>query len=241
MTTRYRITYSTGIILVNTQRGTISISHRQPSPTDDCLYVPVLNADQRARMEALGATSKMDNYTLPLDQAHAVFALAAEAWGQPTSNNSDYPIPAPAPAAPADDEQPTAEGDPQQAAARIIREHGETLYAALQDHIAYQARNATTLNAQLTAEDNEDLAELAERILDIMTALPDAELWSIDGVAEHIGAATASSARRTLGRWGVRPVGREAGRGGQNLYDPAQVKAAKAARPGRGHRSDLRP
>jgi len=38
---------------------------------------------------------------------------------------------------------------------------------------------------------------------------------------------------RLLHRAGIRPVGREPGRSGQNLYDAAQVRAAVQARPGR--------
>ena len=38
---------------------------------------------------------------------------------------------------------------------------------------------------------------------------------------------------RLLHRAAIRPVGREPGRSGQNLYDAAQVKEALRARPGR--------
>ena len=65
------------------------------------------------------------------------------------------------------------------------------------------------------------------------------ELWTTSQVAEYIGAASVRSATGTLHRWGVHPVSREPGRSGQNLYRAAQVKAAKAARPGRGARIDL--
>lgn len=64
-------------------------------------------------------------------------------------------------------------------------------------------------------------------------------LWTIDQVAQHIGASSTGSARRTLSRWQVRPVGRQPGRAGASLYDPDQVRAAHQARPGRGYRTDL--
>ena len=67
------------------------------------------------------------------------------------------------------------------------------------------------------------------------------ERWTIREVAEVIGAASTGSARRTLSRWGVRAIGRRPGRGGESEYDADEVRAAHAARPGRGHRSDLDP
>ncbi|MFF0052578.1 MULTISPECIES: hypothetical protein [unclassified Streptomyces] len=69
---------------------------------------------------------------------------------------------------------------------------------------------------------------------------PEPTTWTIAEVAEYIGAASTDSARRTLSRWGVRATGREPGRGGASLYDREQVRTAKAARPGRGARSDLK-
>ncbi|MER7498316.1 hypothetical protein ABT033_37725 [Streptomyces pharetrae] len=73
---------------------------------------------------------------------------------------------------------------------------------------------------------------------------PDAEsresaTMTLAEVTEYIGATSTGSARKTLSRWGVTAVGREPGRGGASLYDREQIRAAKAARPGRGHRSDL--
>lgn len=67
------------------------------------------------------------------------------------------------------------------------------------------------------------------------------ELWSIDRVADFLGYSGPSatgSARRTLSRLGVVAVAREPGRGGKSLYDAGQVRAAQAARPGRGARTD---
>lgn len=71
---------------------------------------------------------------------------------------------------------------------------------------------------------------------------PTPELWTIDQVADHIGATTTASARRTLSRWGItaadyrpHPTSRRA----QALYDAERIRAAKAARPGRGARTDL--
>lgn len=51
--------------------------------------------------------------------------------------------------------------------------------------------------------------------------------------------ASGPDARRTLARWGVAPVGRAPGRGGESLYDTDAVHAAVAARPGQGARTDL--
>ncbi|MCI2422506.1 hypothetical protein MOQ72_34270 [Saccharopolyspora sp. K220] len=67
-----------------------------------------------------------------------------------------------------------------------------------------------------------------------------AELWTSTQVAAHLGLKDHDSAGRTLRAWGVHPVARQPGRGGQNLYDAAVVRAAKTARPGQGYRSDLR-
>ncbi|MEU6664245.1 hypothetical protein [Streptomyces sp. NPDC046821] len=64
--------------------------------------------------------------------------------------------------------------------------------------------------------------------------------WTIAEVAEYIGAASTDSARRTLSRWGVRAVGREPGRGGASIYRREDVLAARASRPGRGARTDLK-
>jgi hypothetical protein len=57
--------------------------------------------------------------------------------------------------------------------------------------------------------------------------------------AELMGVATGRNARSQLDRWGVRPIGRAAGRGGESLYDTAEVRDAIATRPGRGARTDL--
>ncbi len=70
---------------------------------------------------------------------------------------------------------------------------------------------------------------------------PEPATWTLAEVATYIGASSTDSARRTLSRWKVRAVGREPGRGGASLYDPAEVRAAKEARPGRGARTDLKP
>lgn len=57
--------------------------------------------------------------------------------------------------------------------------------------------------------------------------------------AALMGVSSGPSARRTLTRWGVRPVGRAPGRGGESLYDRGEVERAIANRPGRGARTDL--
>lgn len=58
--------------------------------------------------------------------------------------------------------------------------------------------------------------------------------------AEVLGVANGDVARYTLARWGVKPVARQIGRGGENLYLLTEVRRALAARPGRGARTDLR-
>jgi hypothetical protein len=70
--------------------------------------------------------------------------------------------------------------------------------------------------------------------------LTQTRLWTIADIAEHLGASSTGSARRTLSRWGVTAVARQPGRGGQNLFDPQQVRDAQAERPGRGKRTDLK-
>lgn len=61
-------------------------------------------------------------------------------------------------------------------------------------------------------------------------------VWTVDDVAEFAGI-TPRSADTELRRQGVRPVGRQPGRGGKNLYDAAEVRAALAGR-ARGVRSN---
>jgi len=68
------------------------------------------------------------------------------------------------------------------------------------------------------------------------------DLWTIGDVAAYLGIQP-SSARGALSRMGVRahsfrahPTSHRA----QALYDPEQVKAANAARPGKGARTDLK-
>lgn len=71
--------------------------------------------------------------------------------------------------------------------------------------------------------------------------MPEPEPWTIAEVAEHIGASSTGSARKTLSRWGIRAVARQPGRAGASLYDAAEVCEAAAGRPGRGARTDLNP
>lgn len=61
-------------------------------------------------------------------------------------------------------------------------------------------------------------------------------LVNTEEVREMLGAATIRSVSRTLHRLGVEPVSREPGRSGMNLYDAGEIRAAIAARPGRGRR-----
>jgi len=51
--------------------------------------------------------------------------------------------------------------------------------------------------------------------------------------AAELAGVKPSGVHRLLARAEIRPVGREPGRAGQNLYDAAQVRAAVQARPGR--------
>lgn len=66
-------------------------------------------------------------------------------------------------------------------------------------------------------------------------------LWTIGDVVAFLRASSPSSARRTLGRWGVIATAYVPRKGGgvEARYDPAQVRQAAANRPGRGHRTDL--
>lgn len=69
------------------------------------------------------------------------------------------------------------------------------------------------------------------------------ELWSAAQVADHLGLASAASARRTLSRWGVGAFRYELGEGArpEARYDAEQVRQAEQERPGRGTRTDLKP
>lgn len=58
--------------------------------------------------------------------------------------------------------------------------------------------------------------------------------------APLLGVASGRVARQTLARWGVAPVGRGPGRGGESLYNRAEVEHAIANAPGRGARTDLK-
>lgn len=62
------------------------------------------------------------------------------------------------------------------------------------------------------------------------------ELWTAAEVAEYLGAASPDSARRTLSRWGVKAAEYRPGPSGrpQAHYRADEVRAAHAARPGRG-------
>lgn len=70
--------------------------------------------------------------------------------------------------------------------------------------------------------------------------MPDRELWSIAEVAAHLGVAV-PSARGQLSRWGVAAVDYQRGDRGraEGRYDADEVRAAAAARPGKGARTDL--
>jgi hypothetical protein len=68
--------------------------------------------------------------------------------------------------------------------------------------------------------------------------LSQTRLWTIADVAEYLEASSTGSARKTLSRWGVQAVARQPGRAGASLYDPEQVRAARASAPGQGARTD---
>jgi hypothetical protein len=55
--------------------------------------------------------------------------------------------------------------------------------------------------------------------------------------AAILGIANPRSARRALDRAGIKATGRSTGRGGENLYDPGDIRALR--RLGRGARTDL--
>lgn len=65
------------------------------------------------------------------------------------------------------------------------------------------------------------------------------DLWTIDQVAALLGVKP-GSARGTLSRWGVRAARREVDDSGRahSLFDPDEVRAARASRPGQGARTD---
>ncbi|MFG2734350.1 hypothetical protein ACGFX7_05965 [Streptomyces harbinensis] len=67
-------------------------------------------------------------------------------------------------------------------------------------------------------------------------ATRDVERWTVSRVADYLGyggspATAAGSARRQLSRWGLLPLDRAPGRGGQGRYAADQVQAAHAGRP----------
>ncbi|PBC71597.1 hypothetical protein BX265_6207 [Streptomyces sp. TLI_235] len=66
------------------------------------------------------------------------------------------------------------------------------------------------------------------------------EQWTLNQVADRIDASSAKYADNTLRRWGVKAVGRQPGRGGQNLYPAEDVITAMNSRPGQGARTDLK-
>lgn len=77
-----------------------------------------------------------------------------------------------------------------------------------------------------------------DALADAIGRLSESQLWTIGDVAQHLGASSTGSARKTLSRWGVTAVARQPGRAGASLYDPNQVRAAQEAAPGQGARTD---
>jgi hypothetical protein len=54
------------------------------------------------------------------------------------------------------------------------------------------------------------------------------ERWKTSEVASFLGFASVRSTASALHRWRIRPVGREPGRDGENLYDPRDIRDARA-------------
>lgn len=69
------------------------------------------------------------------------------------------------------------------------------------------------------------------------------ELWTVSEVAKYLGYSGDSangSARKQLSRWGLKPEGRQPGRGGESLFAADQVRDAHENRPGRGRWAESR-
>ncbi|HEY3478576.1 MAG TPA: hypothetical protein VGL02_06695 [Streptomyces sp.] len=62
------------------------------------------------------------------------------------------------------------------------------------------------------------------------------EVWTTEQVAAYLDIPT-SSVRKYMTRWGVTAHDRAPGKGGANRYLADQVRAAKAAAPGKGNRT----
>jgi hypothetical protein len=56
-----------------------------------------------------------------------------------------------------------------------------------------------------------------------------AETWNTERVRQELGAKTIRSAGRIILRLGLKPIAREPGKAGMNLYDAATAGAAIAA------------
>ena len=69
--------------------------------------------------------------------------------------------------------------------------------------------------------------------------MPTPDLWTIQDVAQHIGASSTGSARRTLSRWGIRATQHHIDDHGRahSLYNPEEVRNARDSRPGRSRRA----
>lgn len=75
-------------------------------------------------------------------------------------------------------------------------------------------------------------------VAEVERSNPD-ETWTLQQAADHMDA-TSDTASKALRRLGVTMVGRAPGRGGQAIYNAAEVMYAHATRPGRGARTDLK-
>lgn len=58
------------------------------------------------------------------------------------------------------------------------------------------------------------------------------EMWNTERVRQELGAKTTRSASTIILRLGLKPVSREPGRDGMNLYNAAEVSAKIAGRRG---------
>jgi hypothetical protein len=78
--------------------------------------------------------------------------------------------------------------------------------------------------------DGGTLAAVLDAIAEMSSAPEPPESWTLERVATEYGYASTDSARRALWRWGVRPIARQPGRAGMNVYDAHEVRTAAAQR-----------
>lgn len=268
---RHHIRYAIGgRIRTNPRLGRVTLFYLDDA-TDGRNWTPntLLTKDQLDRaadlVQKTGGQFNSGQFSLPIGHAAALFAFAAECWGEPTDTDG-YPIPdypttdqATVDEPPAEDATTMGENPAVHKAVRLIYDHGETLDRALRELIqairrerdgefeqmrrsAAEGGGTAAFEKKIALLDQEAKAieQLQTRIGDIQEALPEPHLWTLERAAYFLGASSTDSARKTLSRWGVRAVARESGRGGQSLYDAEQVRRERSSRPGQGARTDLR-